>query len=132
MGSGDLRNVLQMATNKSSNKWEIHLNDFSPTVVARNIVILKIISAFDFNPEDKEDFAFLWDIWYNLEWPEITCKKFQQILKDLLNGLLPINVSIPKTSQFEMLKEVWSTWLLISSESGSKASLFMKKIDDER
>ncbi len=121
-----------MATNESFNKWEIHLNDFSPTVVARNIVILKIVSTFDFNPEGKEDFAFLWDIWYNLEWSEITRKRFQQILKDLLNGSLPINVSFSKTSQFEMLKEVWSTWLLISSESGSKASLFMKKIDDER
>jgi len=63
------------------------MNDISPTVVADNIAILKIISALDFNLEDKEDFAFLWDICYTLQWPEITHKRFQQTVKDLLNGL---------------------------------------------
>ena len=132
MGSGDLRNALQVATNLSFNRWEIHMNDISPAVVARNITILKIISAPDFNPDNKEDFAFVWDIWYNLEWPEITRKRFQQTMKDLLNDLLPQEISIPKTIQRQMLKDVWSSWLLTSLESEFKASLFMKKIDEER
>ncbi len=108
------------------------MNDISPAVVARNITILKIISAPDFNPDNKEDFAFVWDIWYNLEWPEITRKRFQQTMKDLLNDLLPQEISIPKTIQRQMLKDVWSSWLLTSSESEFKAGLFMKKIDEER
>jgi hypothetical protein len=132
LGSGDLRNALQVATNLSFNRWEIHMNDISPAVVARNITILKIISAPDFNPDNKEDFAFVWDIWYNLEWPEITRKRFQQTMKDLLNDLLPQEISIPKTIQRQMLKDVWSSWLLTSSESEFKAGLFMKKIDEER
>jgi hypothetical protein len=41
---------------------QIHLNDLNPSVVARNITNLKIISAPDF-PEDDKDFSFLWDVW---------------------------------------------------------------------
>jgi hypothetical protein len=93
---------------------------------------LKIISAPDFNPEDDEDFAFLWDVWYNLEWPEVTRKRFQGILKDLLNGVFPENVSVPKTSQSEMLKKVWSAWLSVSSKTEFEAIIFMKKVGLER
>jgi hypothetical protein len=53
-------------------------------------------------------------------------------MKDLLNDLLPQEISIPKTIQRQMLKDVWSSWLLTSSESEFKAGLFMKKIDEER
>jgi hypothetical protein len=111
---------------------QIHLNDLNPSVVARNIIILKIISAPDFNPEDDEDFAFLWDVWYNLEWPEVTRKRFQGILKDLLNGVFPENVSVPKTSQSEILKKVWSAWLSVSSKTEFEAIIFMKKVGLER
>jgi hypothetical protein len=111
---------------------QIHANDRNPSVVARNITILKIISASDFNPEDDEDFDFLWDVWYNLEWPEVTRKRFQGVLKDLLNGVFPENVSVPKTSQSEMLKKVWSSWLSVLSKTESEASILMKKVGLER
>ena len=111
---------------------QIHLNDLNPSVVARNITILKIISAPDFNPEDDEDFAFLWDVWYNLEWPEVTHKRFQGVLKDLLNDLYPENVSVPKTSQAEMLKKVWSAWLSVLSKTESEARVLMEKVGLER
>jgi hypothetical protein len=111
---------------------QIHLNDLNPSVVARNITILKIISAPDFNPEDDEDFAFLWDVWYNLEWPEVTHKRFQGVLKDLLNDLFPENVSVPKTSQAGMLKKVWSSWLSVLSKTESEARVLMEKVGLER
>jgi hypothetical protein len=111
---------------------QIHLNDLNPSVVARNITILKIISAPDFNPEDDEDFAFLWDVWYNLEWPEVTHKRFRGVLKDLLNDLYPENVSVPKTSQAEMLKKVWSAWLSVLSKTESEARVLMEKVGLER
>ncbi len=121
-----------MARNESFDGIQIHLNDYNPAVVARNITILKIISAPDFNPEDGEDFAFLWDVWYNLDWPEVTHKKFQGVLKDLLNDSFPENVSVPKTKHSEMLKQVWSAWLSVSSKTESEASFSMKKVDSER
>jgi hypothetical protein len=111
---------------------QIHANDRNPSVVARNITILKIISASDFNPEDDEDIAFLWDVWYNLEWPEVTHKRFLGVLKDLLNDLFPENISVPKTNQSEMLKKVWSAWLSVLSKTESEASILMKKVGSER
>ncbi|XP_046654290.1 uncharacterized protein LOC124345853 [Daphnia pulicaria] len=132
LGSGDLRNALQVARNESFEGLQIHLNDYNPSVVARNITILKIISAPDFNPEDGEDFAFLWDVWYNLEWPEVTRKRFQGVLKDLLNDSFPENVSVPKTKHTEMLKKVWRSWLSVLSQTESEASFLMKKVGSER
>ena len=111
---------------------QIHLNDLNPLVVARNITISKIISAPDFNPEDDDDLAFLWDFWYNLEWPEVTRKRFEGVLKDLLNDSFPENVSVPKTSQSEMLKKVWSAWLSVSSKTEPEASFLIKRVGFER
>jgi hypothetical protein len=111
---------------------QIHLTNLNPSVVARNITILEIISAPDFNPEDGEDFAFLWDVWYNLEWPEVTRKRFQEVLKDLLNDSFTENVSVPKTKHSEMLKKVWSSWLSVLSQTESEASFLVKKVGLER
>ena len=89
----DLMNTLE--TTASDNKGKhlhIHLNDVNTkhnAVMARNIVMWKIISAKDFNPNNDGDLAFLWDVWYNAEWMESTKKRFQIVLKDLPDGNLP-------------------------------------------
>lgn len=110
----------------------IHLNDCNPSVMARNLLILKIISADDFNIEDKEHVSFLWDIWYNAKWPETTQKRFQSILNELLKNNLPENAVIPKSTYLQSLKAVWSAWKSISSKSRSESEFFMKKISEER
>ena len=110
----------------------IHLNDALPAILARNIVVLKIISAQDFNPYDIDDFAFIWDVWYNAEWSEITQKRFLLVLNDLLNETLPQNIHIPKASHLEKLKKVWSSWHSTASKDRLKAELLMKKIQKER
>ena len=55
----------------------------NPSVVACNITILKIISASNFNPDgdDDKDMAFLWDLWYNTEWPDETKQRFKIIFE---------------------------------------------------
>ncbi|XP_046456442.1 uncharacterized protein LOC124203702 [Daphnia pulex] len=132
LGSFDLSNTLQVARNDRFDGMQIHLTNLNPSVVARNITILEIISAPDFNPEDGEDFAFLWDVWYNLEWPKVTRKRFQGVLKDLLNDSFPENVSVPKTKHSEMLKKVWSSWLSVLSQTESEDSFLVKKVGLER
>ena len=133
MGSGDLRNALKTAGNrKNIENLDIHLNDVNPSVVARNILILKIISADDFDIQNEEDISFLWDIWYNAEWPESTRKRFESVLKELLDNNLPDNVVIPKSSYLRTLKTVWSAWISIIAKSNSESELFMKKIKKER
>jgi hypothetical protein len=100
--------------------------------VARNILILKIISAESFDVKNEEDISFLWDLWYNAEWPESTLKRFKSVLKELLENNLPVNVSIPKSSYLSALRNVWFTWSAISSKTKSESNLFMKKIQKER
>ena len=128
-----MRNALKTAGNrKNTANLDIHLNDVNPSVVARNILILKIISADGFDIQNEEDRSFLWDLWYNAEWPESTRKRFESFLKELLDNNLPDNVVIPKSSYLRTLKTVWSTWISITAKSKSESDLFMKKIQKER
>jgi hypothetical protein len=83
---------------KNLNSIHLHLNDLNPSIVARNILILKIISAPDFDTNNKEDIAFLWDLWYNAEWPISTRDRFKLVLKKLLDNELPDNVVIHKSN----------------------------------
>jgi hypothetical protein len=133
LGSGDLRNTLKTAGNrKYIANLDIHLNDVNPSVVARNILILKIISEDGFDIQNEEDVSFLWDLWYNAEWPESTRKRFELVLKEILDNNLPDNVVIPKSSSLITLKTVWSKWISIISKRESESNLFMKKIQKER
>ena len=101
--------------------------------MARNIVMLKILSASDFNPDDQEDLSFLWDVWYNAEWPEITRKRFKEALKQLLDGSMPENVVMTNSNQLQSLREVWTSWYSsIATNDHSELELFMKKIRNER
>jgi hypothetical protein len=100
--------------------------------MARNLLILKVISARDFDTENKEDISFLWDIWYNVGWPESTHKRFKLVLKELLNNSLPENAAIPKSSDLQSLKTVWSAWNSLSSKTKSESEFFLKKILKER
>ncbi len=132
MGCGDLRNTFQATTSKNPKNLEIHLNDFHPSVLARNIIILKIVSARDFNPDNDEDFGFLWDVWYNIDWPEETRKRFLTVVKELMNEKLPDNVSIPINSHFEKFKNLWSNWHSVSSRNKTDGESLMKKIWGQR
>ena len=72
---------------------DFHLNDINPSVVARNILMLQIISAQDFDTDNEEDIAFMWDLWYNAQWPESSRRRFKIALKKLMDGMLPKRIS---------------------------------------
>ncbi len=129
---GDLMTTLQMMTTEKEKLLNIHLNDLDKLVLARNILIWKIISAHDFNPENKGDMDFLWDIWYNAEWPKTTKKRFQVVLKDLLHENLPENIFIPERSQFAVFVDVWKAWYSICTTSKYESALLLKKVSEER
>ena len=74
-------NTLEASTTNHLKNLHIHLNDKNSVVLARNILILKVISDEDFDTAKDDDIAFLWDLWYNLEWPESTEKRFMKAVK---------------------------------------------------
>ena len=58
----------------------MHLNYSCPLTVARNVLIVKVISAHDFNVNKVDDFSYLWpkpgaagcgDLW--IQYPAAYC-----------------------------------------------------------
>jgi len=104
LGCGDLRNPLLTTTavgdkhnaGQYYENLDIHINDASLSVIARNILILKIISCPKFDPNDDDDMDYVWDIWYNTTFSHSTTKRFMEDVKSLLDSPLPANSIIPK------------------------------------
>ena len=80
--------------------------------MARNILILKIISSPEFDPSTRVDLDYLWHLWYDATWPESTLKRFIEDVKRILDQPLPHNIFLPESSIYlEKLKAVWKDWL---------------------
>lgn len=95
--------------------------------------MLKIVSSLDFNPDNQEDIAFLWDLWYNSEWPETTRRRCKVILEDLLlNDALPENLAIPNDKHLQSLKTVWGTWISFLSKDDLESRMLIQKMNKER
>lgn len=125
MGCGDVKNALEATNSKHIKNFEIHLNDLHPSVLARNIAILKIISSETFNPDKEEDIAFLWDVWYNLDWPKKTRARFQIVVNELLEAM-PVNIEVPNRSHLEELRELWRHWQSILLYSGLQSKFIFE------
>ena len=92
----------------------IYLNHPCPVNFARNVLILKVISATGFNANNAADLSYLWDLWYNAEWPETTLGRFKKDVEELIEKGLPENCVIcfaPDSTQLLKLKNIWSSWL---------------------
>ena len=88
---------------------DVHLNYSCPLTFARTILILKVISANEFNV--VEDISYLWDLWYNVVWPKSTLDRFVMDIKELVYRGPPANCSIIKSDQLGELKDIWTGWL---------------------
>ena len=125
MGCGDLRSPLITAINLNHNQYlHIHINNSNLLIIARSILILKIISSLDFDPSNAADMGYLWNVWYNATWPETTLKRFMQDIKELLDQPLPHNIFIPESNiHLEALKAVWTKWLSLVRTTSTEAVL---------
>ena len=65
---------------------QIHISDDSASAVARNVLMLHVILADGFDPENPIDLQYLWDIWYTLQWSMATKKRFIKDVKQMLTG----------------------------------------------
>jgi hypothetical protein len=71
LGCGDIRNLLWTAGQcEAKQPLSFHLNDWSPGVCARNVLLLHIVQHMD--PANPADVQYLWDVWYNGFWGETT------------------------------------------------------------
>ena len=90
---------------------DFHVNDANPAVIARHILLLKVVSDGNFNPENEEDIGYVWNVWYDAAWPQSTLDRFIEDIKSLLNEALPENLTIPDMNQRKAVRGIWIKWL---------------------
>ena len=52
-------------------KLRIHLShnsDNASVAIAKNILITHLISSDGFDPKNKVDLSYIWDVWYSFQW----------------------------------------------------------------
>lgn len=59
----------------------------------------------------SEDLKYLWDLWYNLEWPQTTLDRFEKDVNELIKTGLPEHNLEFDSNQLKDLKDMWRNWL---------------------
>ncbi|XP_028515261.1 uncharacterized protein LOC110240393 [Exaiptasia diaphana] len=120
LGCGDLRNVLCTVSELSQRRphhcpksIDIHLNDYDPTILPRNAIILDIIGYI--NPDIPDDMDFLWNVSYNMTLSKSHGDRLRQVITSLINidqndeNGITLRFQDSRTEQ-ECLS-VWKDWL---------------------
>ena len=119
LASGDVRNILFTVSEMSQRKPEerakslnFHLNDYDPTVVARNAIILDVAGTI--NPDISEDINFLWNIWYNMALSEAQYARLQQIISAFVDknfdGCDQSALRFQDSAVLEECRDIWTDW----------------------
>ena len=133
LGCSDLLNALTTIASKVDDGcclMTIHLSHPSILTFARNVVILKVVSAPLFNVDNANDLSYLWDLWYNVAWPQTTLERFVKDVEGLVKEGIPELHSLD-TIQLGRLKNVWESWLLALKGTLTQPSQ-MKNISKDR
>ena len=119
LACGDVRNILCTVSELSLRKYDerpkslnFHLNDYDPSVVARNAILLEVASVI--NPDIQTDIDFLWNIWYNLALSRPHFIRLRKILSELLAKNFETDDSVLKFQNNAVLREcrdIWRDWL---------------------
>ena len=133
LASGDVRNILytvaEMSLRNSQERAQclnFHLNDYDPTIVARNAVLLDVTGSI--NADVSEDLDFLWNIWYNMALSESDYMRLQKILSALaerkFDGVDQSVLSFGNSTVFKECQDIWKDW--------KGLDLDFKKVKQER
>ena len=110
-----MKNVLASVGSRNINHdtiLDMHLNTNSQLSLARNILVLKVISSPKFNSLNSEDLNYLWDLWYNASWPQSTVVKFLDDVKELIQLNFPEELLFSlNDKEMSELKSTFNGWL---------------------
>ena len=82
-----------------------YVNDVDNEVIARNIILLEIISSI--NPDNLSDVEYLWDVWYNMTLTQSHYTRLKVTLERLVDGS---GSSLWVFGDRETKKRVTMTW----------------------
>ena len=85
------------------------MNDVDNEVIARNIILLEIISAI--NPDDLSDVEYLWDVWYNMTLTEGHHARLKVTLERLLDGSSSSLWNFGDSETKKRVSITWKSWL---------------------
>ena len=142
LGSGDIRNFLFTLSELSIRKphespksLSFHINDYDPSVIARNAVLIQVAS--EINPDIPADVDFLWNIWYNLALSHDNFYRLQQVLRRLIEKKFDSAESILKFEDIAILREccaIWKDWMAldldVSKVKGDRNRLIKSKMQE--
>ena len=94
--------------------------------MARNALLLKVCSAPEFDPNDPNDLNYLWNIWYNAEWPESTRQRFIKDAKEIVTDNIPSSICISNEKGRNSLKDICNRW------SSSATTVSKKQLESVR
>lgn len=117
--SGDVRNILYTVSEMSLRKPQeqpkslnFHLNDYDPTIIARNALLLEVAGSI--NPDVSEDLNFLWNVWYNMALSEAHFVRLKQTLSTFVErNFDDLHSNVLKFQDAAVLKEcrdIWKDW----------------------
>ena len=140
LASGDIRNVLCTVSDLSLRKrherpesLNFYLNDYDPSVVARNAVLVEAACAI--NPEIPDDVDFLWNIWYNLAISKAHFDRLRNVLSELLEKDFESDGSVLKFQDSAVLREcrdIWKDWRDLDLEVQSIKESRNRLIEERR
>lgn len=100
-----------VASKSNDGLLTIHLNHPCPLSFARNVLILKVISAPSFDVSNVHDLSYLWDVWYNVTWSKNTLNRFVKDVRDLIMDGLSENCFGLGSKEVDSLKDIYKSWL---------------------
>ena len=132
LACGDVRNFLCSLSELTLRKpherpksLSFHLNDYDPSVIARDAVLIEVARAI--NPDVPADVDFLWNIWYNLALSVADFDRLRKVLTELLERDFYSDESILKFQDNSVLQEcrdIWKDWRHLDLE--------VKSVKEER
>ena len=120
LASGDVRHLLftisELSLRKPAyqpNSIGFHINDYDPSVVARNVVILELVDTI--NPDVADDIDFLWNVWYNMTLSKAHIDRLREVLTSLIERNFDGDKSFLKFQAsgnvLQECRDIWIDWM---------------------
>ena len=133
LASGDVRNIFftvsEISLKKTQNcpkSLSFHLNDYDPSVVARNAILLEVAGSI--NTSVSGDIDFLWNIWYNMTLSVAHFLRLRQVISGLIEKSFDgSEMTVLKFQDSTVLKEcrdIWKDWM--------RLDLDLRNVKEER
>ena len=110
-----------------------HLNDYDPSVVARNAILLEVAGSI--NTSASGDIDFLWNIWYNMTLSAAHFLRLRQVISGLIeksfDGSETTVLKFQDSAVLTECRDIWKDWMTLDPNVKSVREERNKFMEDE-